>query len=151
MEITIKVDGIPMKLENPDIDGNGITGGTEKIIPFQDRGITNITTPTELGESLVELNKDEIDAQSRMTGIDMRSRLHYAEISSILALDALVALGVCHTKMLSFTRQKKRLTVSLQGLGRQEIVSIVGGKREHDTQTIGDKFKGFLGMNKQQE
>lgn len=143
---TIIINGIRTQLESPDIDGDGRTGGIEKLIPFQDKGIIPIQQPTELGESLKELNKDEIESATRMTGIDMRSRLHPMEVSSILALDALVALGVCHTKMLSFTRQKKRLSVSIEGKGRNDIVNIVSGKRELEKQGMGDKFKGFFGM-----
>lgn len=142
----IILDGIKTEITPPDVDGDGVTGGVEKITPFQDEGITSISQPTELGESLKELNKDDIEVQTRMTGIDMRSRLHHSEISSVLALDALVAIGCCHSKMLSFTRQKKRLSVSLEGKGRDDIVNIVSGKKEMEKQTLGDKFKGFFGM-----
>lgn len=115
----------------------------------QVQGVQNITHTTELGDSLKELNKDEIEEKTRMSGIDMRSRLHPVEISSILALDSLVALGICPIKCLSFTRQKKRLSVSLQGKGREEIVDIVGRKREEDSKkqgfNIGEGFKNFFG------
>lgn len=98
---------------------------SDDIIPIQ--------STTELGDSLKELNKDDIDLTSRTSDIDLRARLHYLEISSILALDALVAFGICPTRCLAFTRQKKRLSVSLMGQGRKEIVDVVAGKRELET------------------
>jgi hypothetical protein len=59
----------------------------------------------------------------------------------------LVALGFLQTKCLAFTRQKKRLAVSLNARGREDIVRIVQGKREHDKQTtsIWDRAKGAMG------
>lgn len=145
----IILDGIKMKYSPPDLDGDGQSGGIESVSP--ELSVQNIVQPTELGETLKELNMDNITPNTRMSGIDMRSRLHYSEISSVLAIDALVALGVLPTKCLAFTRQKKRLAVSLQGKGREEIVQIVGGKRDMDAKAgmggMGDKMKNFMGMN----
>ena len=78
----------------------------------------------------------------------VRARLHPMEVSSILALDALVAFGVCPTKCLAFTRQKKRLSVSLLGKGRKEIVDIVAGKRDLEKEGgmgFFQKMKGGFG------
>lgn len=115
----------------------------------EDNGITQIKEASELGDSLRELNKDDIE-KSRMSGIDMRARLHYIEVSSILAVDSLVAFKFLPVPCLAFTRQKKRLSVSLQGRGRQEIVDIVGGKKEQDAKVagmnMGDRFKSTFGM-----
>ena len=146
----ITLDGIKMTLEAPDLDKDGESGGTETIIQKVDTGIQPVVQPTELGETLKELNLDTLDTTIRMSGIDMRARLHHIEVSSILALDALVSLGVLPTKCLAFTRQKKRLSVSLDGKGREEIVNIVAGKREQDAKAgfggIGDRMKNFMGM-----
>lgn len=146
----INLDGTKIKLEQPDLDGDGKTGGIEHI--KINKNIEAITQPTELGESLKELNDDTINSENRMSGIDMRSRLHHTEVSSVLALDALVALGICPSNMLSFTRQKKRLSVSIDGHGRKEIVEIVGGKRENDNKKgFGEGFKNFLGFGNGKE
>ncbi len=149
----IVLDGVKMQVEAADLDEDGITGGVESIKQNFDQGITTIQQPTELGDTLKELNRDDIEALSRMSGIDMRARLAPFEVQSVLALDALVSLGVLPTKCLAFTRQKKRLSVSLQGLGRKEIVDIVGGKREQDAKMggmggMGDRFKNFMGVGK---
>ncbi len=147
----IILDGIKMQVEAADLDMDGVTGGVENIKQQIDQGITTIQQPTELGDTLKELNKDELEPTSRMSGIDMRARLAPFEVQSVLALDALVSLGILPTKCLAFTRQKKRLSVSLQGLGRKEIVDIVGGKREQDAKMggmggMGDRFKNFMGV-----
>ncbi len=146
----ISIDGVRLEVQPPDLDGDGKIGGVEKITQNIDAGLQPITQPTELGDTLKELNKDAIEENTRMSGIDLRSRLHKFEISSVLALDALVSLGILPTKCLAFTRQKKRLSVSLEGKGRDDIVNIVAGKREQDAKTgmfggMGDRFKSFIG------
>lgn len=93
---------------------------------------SDIIQPTELGETLRELNSDVIDGTTRMSSLDMKTRLHYMELNSILGMDTLVALKVLPTSCLAFTRQKKRLNVSLMGKGRQEMVQSIVGKREDD-------------------
>lgn len=114
---------------------------------FQKLSSEDIKQPTELGDSLKELNNDQLQLDTNMSNIDMRTRLHFMEINSILALDTLVALKVLPLRLLNYTRQKKRLNVSQDGKGRSEIVEIVGGKREHDTKSgFGSKLGGFFGF-----
>ena len=101
-------------------------------------GVQNISHPSEVGEVIKELNTDKIEQDTNMSGIDMKARLHQIEIVNILALDALVQFKFCPPSALGFTRQKKRLSVSLDGKGREEIVHIVVGDREHQ------EGKGFM-------
>lgn len=150
MNEIVNLDGVRIRLQAPDLDGDGQTGGIETVARNIDSAITNVIQPSELGDSLKELNKDEIDvSNSRMSGIDLRARLHHMEVASVLALDSLVSLGVLPTKCLAFTRQKKRLSVSLDGKGRTEIVDVVAGKRAQDIQMGGlgmmDRAKNFFG------
>lgn len=147
----INMDGIPTELENPDLDRDGRRGGIEKITKQLDDGVTNITQNTELEGSLKELNADTINPDTRMSQIDMRTRLHPIEISAVLAVDSLVALGVLPQKCLPLSTQKKRLNVSELGKGRTEMVELVAGKREADIKAgtfgrIGDGIKSFFGM-----
>ena len=149
----VTLDGIPTKLVNPDLDKNGITGGIEKITKkFTDDSVTNIMQNTELEGSLKELNADNVNPETRMSQIDMRSRLHSIEISSVLAVDALVAFGVLPQKCLQLSTQKKRLNVSEEGKGRQEMVELVAGKTDRDVRTgagrIGEGIKNFFGINR---
>lgn len=98
-------------------------------------GSSGIVTPresTEMGDVLENLNLDKIEDNTRMSGIDLRARLHPIEISSVLAVDSLVALRILPIECLSFSRQKKRLSVSTDGKGRQEIVDIVRSRSGDD-------------------
>lgn len=134
----IKIDGRPF-------DTQGLSSAikekrTGSLFYGGDKGIQPIQESSELGEATRELNKDEVEGNARMTSIDLRSRLRDFEISFITAFDSLIALGVMPMSSIVLTRCKKRNAVSLQGLGRQEIVEIVGGKKERDEK------KGFFGM-----
>ena len=150
----ISLDGIPTRLVNPDLDGDGVTGGIERITKkFADDGITNIQQNSELEGSLKELNADNINPDTRMSQIDMRSRLHSIEISAVLAVDTLVAFGVLPQKCLTLSTQKKRLNVSEGGQGRHEMVELVAGKTDRDVKMgtmgrMGEGIKNFFGMNK---
>jgi len=147
----VVLNGIRMEVNPPDIDQDGQTGGIEQVTQrIAQAGTTDIIQPTELGEAMKELDDDTVDPNTRMSRIDMRSRLHPMEISSILAMDTLVALKVIPSSCLAFTLQKKRLNVSLMGQGRKEKVEMAVGKREQDAKTgmmggMIDKAKGFFG------
>lgn len=87
-------------------------------------GELDINEKTDLAETLKQLNDDTIDKDTGMSGIDMRARLSTMEIPAIVQIDNLVGFGVLPDICLNLTRQKKRLSVSLAGLGRREIVKI---------------------------
>jgi len=142
----IRLDGTLVEVQTADLDGDGKVDPNvaEKITPNLNNEM-DISEPTELGESLKELNSDTIDNNSRMSGIDLRTRLSMFEIAPILATDALVAFKFLPVDCLSFTRQKKRLAVSLDGKGRSEIVEVIGGKREGDERKAGG-MKQFFGL-----
>lgn len=139
----IKIDGIPIRLNNPDLDGDGETGGVETLVKKNPRNEQDIVQPTETGEALNQLNLDDI-GDNKLTTIDMRGRLHHAEVSFILALDALVSLKIVPSTMLSFTRRKKRLSVSVDGKGRNEIVNIVAGREEKEKAKFGERATTFV-------
>lgn len=150
----IRLDGVLYKVDAPDVDGDGIADydNAESLQhPMMDLGTQEIVQPTELGETLKQLNDDTVDDNSRMSGIDMRSRLHYIEVASILAFDTMIALKFLPMTCSPFTRIKKRLAVSIDGKGREDIVRIVAGKKEHEEQVgnagFFDKAKSWAGMN----
>lgn len=152
MSNIIVLDGVKIQLTNPDLDGDGKVGGVEKVTQsFGNSGAVPITEQTELGQSLEQLNDDSIDVNSKFSGIDLRSRLGEYEVIPILALDSLVSLGVLPEKCLNFTRSKKRLNVSIQGKGRDDIVNVVSGKREQEANSnkvsFGEKIGGFFKKN----
>ena len=113
----------------------------------QSPAVQNIEEKSDLAESLKQLNNDEEEINTRMSGIDLRTRLHFTEIPSILACDTLVNFGFLPQECLAFTRQKKRLAVSIDGKGRGEIVDIVKGQREQENEARSglDRLKGFFG------
>lgn len=95
---------------------------------------TEIIQPTELGEVVKELNSDNIDPLTKMSSIDMKSRLHNIEISQITAVDFLVSVGFLPITTLGLTRSLKRLRISEEGKGRSDVVAIVAGKTQNDIQ-----------------
>ncbi len=88
----------------------------------------NVYNQSDIAQALVELNKDNLGDKN--SEIDLRARLHPFELSALLALDSLVAIGFLPIQTLALSRQKKRLSVSLKGLGRKEIISVVAGHQE---------------------
>lgn len=141
----IVLDGMKIDIQPADIDGDGIVGEVETVSQSYE-GIQPVMQPTELGETLQQLNLDTLD-DTRMSGIDMRARLHPMSLPFYGALDSLVGFRIAPQQCLAFTRQMKRLSVSIKGLGRQEIVQLVGGKKEQDAKMggFGDRMKGFFG------
>lgn len=142
------LDGIRMKLNNPDLDKDGKIGGIENITR-QNMNETQVNQPTELGEAMKDLDNDDLDGTTRMSNIDTRSRLSILEINSLWAIDSLVAMKFLPSSCLPISRQRKRLTVSLTGLGRKERVQMTIGQRDQAAKEgqggIGDKIKGFFG------
>jgi hypothetical protein len=102
---------------------------------------TNITESSELGDVMKFMNEDLVEADKSMSTIDVKTRLGFLEISSILAVDTLVSLNFLPIQLINFTRMKKRLNISFLGRGREESVQIVVGKREQDL-----KKGGMMGM-----
>lgn len=141
--MTITVDGTKIQVKPPDLDMNGVTGGIE-IVESKGSSFAPINQISELGDSLREINKDEIEGNMGMSGVDMRSRLHLWVLPPITAIDSLVSLRVYPHGALFFCRQWKRNCVSLDGLGRREHVEMVAGKRQTDADknlSLFDKMK----------
>lgn len=146
----VVLDGIKIKLQAPDLDGDGETGGTEVMTRnVGGQGLTQVIQPSEMAETLKTLNSDSLDPNTGMSSIDMNTRMNVIERNGIVGLDSLVQLKVCPPECLAFTRQMKRLNVSLGGQGRKETVDIVAGERSHK-EGMGqggfvDKIKGAFG------
>jgi len=102
-------------------------------------GITHVSEPTELGEFMTNLNNDKIDPNTKMTSIDMNTRVYnHMERGAWTVIDTLVGMEVYPPSCLLITRQLKRLSVSLEGQGRKEAVEAAVGKREMESN------KGFM-------
>lgn len=149
--MSIRVNGKKILNTKRDKEESAIT--TEDIARVNQASNTEmIEEPNEIREAMREVNRDDLDTDSRMSSIDMRARLAGIELSSILAVDTLVGLEFLPVDCLNFTRQKKRLSVSLAGKGREELIQIVRGVAENETdknQSIGGKLKSFFNLGGQ--
>ena len=97
-----------------------------------DRTEKELKDKSELGEVMDNLDQDHLDKETRMSSVDFNTRLIPFEISSIMIIDELTRLGIFPQEA-GLTRQKKRLSVSLNGKGREEKVRIIQGERENRT------------------
>lgn len=88
-----------------------------------------LKTETELGAVMSNLDSDVTDTLTGMSKIDFNSRLTNQEINCLLIIDELRRLGLLPADI-GISRQKKRLSVSKDGKGREEKVRIVQGDRE---------------------
>jgi len=99
---------------------------------------------TEMGAIMNNLDNDVVDRDTKMSSIDVNTRLTHEEINSCLIVDELIRLGIL-PKDIGLTRQKKRLAISLKGEGRREKVQIVSGQREFEAgSTFGNRFANLF-------
>jgi len=103
-----------------------------------------IQEKTELGEVMSNLDADIIDPSTRMTSLDMNTRLSGEQISAIVVFDEMQRRGLFGTNC-NISRQLKRLNVSKDGQSRQEKVAIVQGQRESNgASTFGSRFMNLF-------
>lgn len=100
-----------------------------------ERGLSHTTKRGDIEASLNELNKDEIDPKTKMTTLDLRSRLHALQIEGMSKWDSVIAFNFLPVMALFVTRTMKRLMVSLDGKGREEMVNIT--RQNLDKQATG--------------
>lgn len=94
-------------------------------------GILGVSESSDLKDSFKELNDDSIDKDG-FTAIDMRTRLTHTQIPSLVGLDILSIGGVYPRAFGRIGRSVKRLSVSIKGHGRKEMVDIVKGVKEQE-------------------
>lgn len=105
-----------------------------------------VSQESDLASVMKTLNEDTIEVESQLPSIDMKTRLHPLELTSIVIHDTIIALNCLPTECLVTTRVKKRLAVSLQGKGREEIVKIVQGERQNEREKSGGIMSGIKNM-----
>lgn len=96
---------------------------------FAPANIESINESSELSDTIKELNEDSLNSEG-FSSIDMKTRLNVLEISSLIAIDSMIALNFLPREVSFITRSKKRLAVSQLGKGRDEIVGITKGLRD---------------------
>ena len=92
-----------------------------KELPFKET--------SEIGQVFENLDRDEPN-ENRMSHIDFNARLTGIDIRNCMVIDELKALGILPIG--DITRQKKRLSVSLDGKGRGEKRDIASASRGAD-------------------
>ena len=100
---------------------------------YQDTGIVPYSHKTELSEAMKRLDDDSVDHETGMTEFDKNANLNYLEKTMILVVDTLIGYHFLPLPTLRFTRQNKRLSVSVDALGRRQKVDMVVGQRDHET------------------
>ena len=83
----------------------------------------------EIAHAFDNLDGDVLDDSTRMSTIDFNARLDRQEIDACLVMDELLRLNIL-PKGISLARQKKRLSVSLDGRGRREKVELFASNNE---------------------
>lgn len=90
-----------------------------------------VTQESDLSGVMKTLNEDVIEKGTGFSSIDTKTRLTFDDVRNITVHDTIIALQCLPTSCLATTRVKKRLAVSIKGLGREEMVRLVQGQREH--------------------
>ena len=104
-----------------------------------------INQESDLTSVMKTLNEDKLEKDSGLSSIDLKTRLHPFELTSMVIHDTVIGLNCLPAECLITTRTKKRLAVSLNGQGREEVVRIVQGERERQTGGgFMDKMKGMF-------
>ena len=126
----ISLDGNRIALKkHTDTDLSMGSDTTLSNITDTEKNILRPQIQTELGETFKELNMDTIDKKTGMSSIDLRSRLSDLEVGSHTQFDMLVNLRFLPIEALALTRTHKRLVVSKDGKGREEMKDIAVGRQ----------------------
>jgi len=147
----IKLDGIPIRLQNPDLDGDGIVGGVETITRGGMEGdVTYMQQPTEVGDAMKSLDSDIVDPSTKHSSIDQNTVFSNIEKMSHLVVDSLVTHSFLPLHNRDMSRLSKRLSVSVNGIGRRQKVEVATGimNKNKENGSLIDKAKQFFGGDK---
>jgi len=134
------------RIISPSGDALTLKDATPRNASSFDGGITPIQEQSDVAQTIKELN-DDVMQSDKFSSIDMKTRLIGIEISSIIAVDSLVSLDFLPPEASFITRSKKRLSVSLKGRGREEIVGIAQGLQDKEQGGF-SKLGALFGGNK---
>ena len=148
--MTVRIDGVRIQVHAADVDGDGITGGIERVNQQLGDDSRELVQPTDMGEVIGNLKEDKLDESTGMSSVDFISNLHPLEVPSLIGIDTLVGFSILPRQCLNLTRQVKRLRVSQGARGREDIVRCVTGERDHQQASamggggVIDRIKGFF-------
>lgn len=124
----IKLDGNIMRvghLLDTDLSENDSRDGVTQALSHR----VDLSEQTELGQVLKEINLDVTEDGTRQS-IDKRTRLSGNEISSHTQYDMLVNFSFLPLDAIELTKTHKRLVISKDGKGREEIRDISIGREQ---------------------
>jgi len=94
---------------------------------------------SDLTQAFEHIDRDEVNPSTSMSSIDMNARLNKKELSGCLRMDELLGLRILPLTC-RLSRQKKRLSASLDGQGRQEKVTIATANMEQKSGVMGGNW-----------
>ena len=149
MDTIIVLDGIKTELVAPDLDGDGRRGGIEQVTKHGDLegNVSYIQQSGDIAQSLKILDDDSLDPSTNMSTIDLNAHLNQIEKNGFTVLDYLVSQGVLPIEVLQLSRQGKRLSVSVEGRGREQKVRMATGQLDRESragESFLDKAKGLF-------
>lgn len=144
----VQLDKTYIRLMPPDLDGDGRVGGIENItrLPEMDRGVTPMTHKGELAEAMDSLNDDRVDPKTNMSNIDFHANTMKLQATSCSVIEHIISVPFLPIENIQFTRQIKRNTVSINGLGRKQKTEMVTGERNHQKEKSNSVVSRFKGM-----
>lgn len=107
-----------------------------------------IMEKSEMSQVFEHLDDDSVDSVTKMSTMDTNARLSANRISSVLRCDELMRAGI-YPADLGISRQLKRLSVSLDGKGREEKVRIAEADRSQKSGSSG--WQGLANLFKPRE
>jgi hypothetical protein len=131
---SIKLDGIKMRLQVADYDGDGITGETETIQQQAGSNQINIQDTSELGEAMGKMNEDVKNADG-FSSVDFVSNINSFQIAPMVALEMMANLKVVSSGsqlVRNLMRKSVSLTDAKSGVGRSDYVKAVTSKLENE-------------------
>lgn len=145
-----KVGKVRIQLTNPDLDGDGVTGGVEQVSRSGWDEIIPAQQKSETAEATENLNKDVLD-NSRLSTMDFLSRINPAEYDPMTKIDVLIALRFLPKSTAWINRTKMRKSVSLSGEGRREFVDLFTGQKEAEANRMAKAAGFFTGKKKDKD
>lgn len=145
--VRVSDDRFELKEGVPVLRG-GISGTRKRGNPetYNDKDLDIVTQVSELAEAMKTLDDDSIDDVSKMSKIDLNTRLFPRQVGQVTVVDSLVAFRFLPRECLTITKQLKRNLVSFMGKGRLEKVALVQGKNDLDS---GMNTESWMGRVKQ--
>lgn len=137
------VNGIRVKLEAPDLDGDGKVGGVEKIQRKFDNAQMDVKETTELKDVM-----DTVFPKRSEGRINMLGNLDKFETANIFKLRSLVNARFLPVFCDNVSNEYLEISVSKEARGRDDARDITIGKLERENESLKNKMASLSGMSK---